>query len=312
MAERTIYRYVPHRRTQARLAGEAPRPVKVVDQLPAGSKPARFNAWLAVKVTTGVGTMLAALASEATAARFWPTISAGRSISWIQLDDTQLIRTVRLCWWIAAGNDTRAIPLNAQKAHIVPTTQVSRSATLALNPLTAARSCRSRNRLRLIAAGMWWCAAAVAAGRCVISHHFFTRQTSARGFIRVLIGASSVDRDVLERLARTVPHSRVNGPYVPSEGSRGKKPVWRWSLCVRSPTVELAEQIRPLMSTRRQEQIDALLAHAATRPYGPKVRPLPPHGTRVRRQRGCTCGKCKAAENSYQRERRAARKAAGL
>src|ERR1022692_1474659 len=53
MAERTIYRYVPHRRTRARLAGEAPRPVKVVDQLPAGSKPARFNAWLAVKVTTG-------------------------------------------------------------------------------------------------------------------------------------------------------------------------------------------------------------------------------------------------------------------
>jgi hypothetical protein len=59
MAERTIYRYVPHRRTQARLAGEAGRPVKVVDQLPTGSKSARFNAWLAVKVTSGVGTMCA-------------------------------------------------------------------------------------------------------------------------------------------------------------------------------------------------------------------------------------------------------------
>ena len=67
MAERTIYRYVPHRRTQARLAGEAPRPVKVVDQLPAGSKPARFNAWLAVKVTTGVGTMWCAYAFTALA-----------------------------------------------------------------------------------------------------------------------------------------------------------------------------------------------------------------------------------------------------
>ena len=49
MAEGTIYRYVPHRRTQARLAGEPSGPVKVVDQLPSGSKPARFNAWLADK-----------------------------------------------------------------------------------------------------------------------------------------------------------------------------------------------------------------------------------------------------------------------
>jgi hypothetical protein len=44
MAERAIYRYVPHRRTQARLAGETPSPVKVADQLPTGSAPARFNA----------------------------------------------------------------------------------------------------------------------------------------------------------------------------------------------------------------------------------------------------------------------------
>jgi len=62
MAEPTIYRYVPHRRTQARLAGESSGPVKVIDQLPTGSKPARFNAWLAVKVTTGVGTMWCAYA----------------------------------------------------------------------------------------------------------------------------------------------------------------------------------------------------------------------------------------------------------
>src|SRR5690348_7667626 len=48
MAERVIYRYVPHRRTQARLAGATPGPVKVADQLPAGTMPDRFNAWLAV------------------------------------------------------------------------------------------------------------------------------------------------------------------------------------------------------------------------------------------------------------------------
>src|ERR1017187_2467898 len=67
MAERTIYRYVPHRRTQARLAGEPPSPVKVVAQLPTGGKPARFNAWLAVKVTTALGTMWCAYAFTALA-----------------------------------------------------------------------------------------------------------------------------------------------------------------------------------------------------------------------------------------------------
>src|ERR1039457_4993300 len=46
MAERTIYRYVPHRRTEARLAGEPPSPVKVVDQLPTGGKPATLVSWI--------------------------------------------------------------------------------------------------------------------------------------------------------------------------------------------------------------------------------------------------------------------------
>ena len=95
MAERTIYRYVPHRRTQARLAGEAARPVKVVDQLPAGSKPARFNAWLAVKVTTGVGTMWCAYAFTALALVSLPSAIASHNavtlVSWISQTFLQLV-----------------------------------------------------------------------------------------------------------------------------------------------------------------------------------------------------------------------------
>jgi hypothetical protein len=95
MAERTIYRYVPHRRTQARLAGEAPRPVKVVDQLPAGSKAARFNAWLAVKVTTGVGTMWCAYAFTALALVSLPSAIASHNavtlVSWISQTFLQLV-----------------------------------------------------------------------------------------------------------------------------------------------------------------------------------------------------------------------------
>ena len=52
-----IYRYVPHHRTLAKLEHAARGPVRVAEQLPSGNAPARFNAWLAVKVTTGVGTM---------------------------------------------------------------------------------------------------------------------------------------------------------------------------------------------------------------------------------------------------------------
>jgi hypothetical protein len=95
MPERAIYLYVPHRRTQARLAGEPPRPVKVVDQLPTGSKPARFNAWLAVKVTTGVGTMWCAYAFAALALVSLPSAIASRNVvtlvSWISQTFLQLV-----------------------------------------------------------------------------------------------------------------------------------------------------------------------------------------------------------------------------
>jgi hypothetical protein len=95
MAERTIYRYVPHRRTQARLAGQVPRPVKVVDQFPADSKPARFNAWLAVKVTTGVGTMWCAYAFTALALVSLPSAIASHNavtlVSWISQTFLQLV-----------------------------------------------------------------------------------------------------------------------------------------------------------------------------------------------------------------------------
>ena len=95
MAERTIYRYVPHRRTQARLAGEAPRPVKVADQLPAGTRPAQFNSWLAVKVTTGVGTMWCAYAFTALALVSLPEAIASHNavtlVSWISQTFLQLV-----------------------------------------------------------------------------------------------------------------------------------------------------------------------------------------------------------------------------
>jgi len=94
MAEVSIYKYIPHRRTRQRL--EAPMlPVKVVDQLPHGNPAARFNQWLAVKVTTGVGTMWCAYAFAALALVSLPSAIASGSavtlVSWISQTFLQLV-----------------------------------------------------------------------------------------------------------------------------------------------------------------------------------------------------------------------------
>lgn len=140
---------------------------------------------------------------------------------------------------------------------------------------------------------------------------YFLVETSARGYIRVRIGANSTDLDIVERLHGLVPGSTLAGPYKPGQGSFGEKEVWRWTLHARLLVVELAKQLRPLMGERRKGQIDLLLEHHATRPIGRNRYPSPAeHGTRTRYGSGCKCQPCRIAENTYQRDRRAARKLA--
>jgi hypothetical protein len=95
MAETGIYKYVPHHRTKARLAGEVAGPVKVADQLPKGNVTSRFNAWFAVKVTTGVGTMWCAYIFALLAAISLPAaIRSGDPVilvSWVSQTFLQLV-----------------------------------------------------------------------------------------------------------------------------------------------------------------------------------------------------------------------------
>ena len=95
MSDNAIYQYVPHRRTQRKLAGTEPGPVKVAEQLPSGNAGERFNAWLAVKVTSGVGTMWCAYAFGALALVSLPSaITSGSPIilvSWISQTFLQLV-----------------------------------------------------------------------------------------------------------------------------------------------------------------------------------------------------------------------------
>jgi hypothetical protein len=96
MPDAAIYRYVPHHRTQTKLAqGEGSRPVTVAEQLPRGNAAARFNAWFAVKVTKGVGTMWCAYAFAALAAVSLPAAITSHSrvilVSWISQTFLQLV-----------------------------------------------------------------------------------------------------------------------------------------------------------------------------------------------------------------------------
>ncbi len=95
MTDADIYHYVPHRRTKAKLDGAAPGPVTVAGLLPHGTPMTQFNAWLAVKVTQGVGTMWCAYAFAAIALISLPQAirshSAVTIVSWVSQTFLQLV-----------------------------------------------------------------------------------------------------------------------------------------------------------------------------------------------------------------------------
>ncbi len=88
-----IFTPVLHARIELR---RKERPVKVADMLPQGNNPVtRFNTWLAVKVTQGVGTMWCAYAFAALALVSLPAAIASRNpvvlVSWISQTFLQLV-----------------------------------------------------------------------------------------------------------------------------------------------------------------------------------------------------------------------------
>lgn len=90
----SIYDYVPHHRTREKLERGTP-PVKVSDQLPKGNAAARFNAWFAVRITNGIGTMWCAYAFAALALVSLPSAINSHNpvvlVSWISQTFLQLV-----------------------------------------------------------------------------------------------------------------------------------------------------------------------------------------------------------------------------
>jgi hypothetical protein len=91
----SIFHYVPHDRTHDKLSGNAPGPVKNDDHHKRHHSAARFNAWLAVKVTRGVGTMWCAYAFAVIALISLPQAISSHSavtlVSWISQTFLQLV-----------------------------------------------------------------------------------------------------------------------------------------------------------------------------------------------------------------------------
>jgi hypothetical protein len=89
-----IYEYVPHHRTKEKL-DHGLHVERVAGQQPTGSAAARFNSWLAVKVTTGVGTMWCAYAFAAVALVSLPSAISSHSavtlVSWVSQTFLQLV-----------------------------------------------------------------------------------------------------------------------------------------------------------------------------------------------------------------------------
>jgi hypothetical protein len=86
-----LFTHIPHPYVEER---RHRTPVKVADQLPHTTPAARFNSWLAVKITNGVGTMWCAYLFAAIALVSLPdAIRAGRPeiISWIAQTFIQLV-----------------------------------------------------------------------------------------------------------------------------------------------------------------------------------------------------------------------------
>jgi hypothetical protein len=88
-----IFTPVPHPQIELR---KKQRPIKVADLMPKGHSPiTRFNTWLAVKVTNGVGTMWCAYAFAALALVSLPAAILSRNpvliVSWISQTFLQLV-----------------------------------------------------------------------------------------------------------------------------------------------------------------------------------------------------------------------------
>jgi hypothetical protein len=80
---------------------------------------------------------------------------------------------------------------------------------------------------------------------------FYSKRTKSL-VTRIIVG--STDKDVLDKLA-SICGGKVGGPYL---ADKRVKPFWNWNIWGRK-AYELMKLVRPLMGSRRQNKIDAVV-----------------------------------------------------
>ncbi len=87
-----------------------------------------------------------------------------------------------------------------------------------------------------------------------------------------VISAQSTDKDALERVG-VMTNSNVHQVKRLRDEGRGWKPIWSVRVQRRNDVVAWCQRLRPLMSRRRQKQIDVVLAADAALPKHWNLRP---------------------------------------
>lgn len=124
---------------------------------------------------------------------------------------------------------------------------------------------------------------------------------------QIRITCAMTDLDTLQRLEKLLGGHISKTPRI-DKRYNNPKPLWVWNITKRAEVVPILEELHPLMSIRRQNQIAKLLRYADTNKpiYG-----VQRHGTKnMYTHRGCRCDDCRKAVADYARNLRAAKKAA--
>lgn len=117
------------------------------------------------------------------------------------------------------------------------------------------------------------------------------------GSLQLKIRCQMTDLEPLEKLHRWC-GGYLNGPYT---SSNGIKDFWVWQLASRKELILFLTKIKPLMSPRRQRQIQKMIMLHRLHP----LRKLNSHGTlSMYKHNKCRCNLCKEANTIYCRNTR--------
>lgn len=92
------------------------------------------------------------------------------------------------------------------------------------------------------------------------------RKSYKSGWKLAFVSIQMADREPLDRVCEVLGYGKVNGPYAPARGNTiSRKPLYRWRVCAQREVLTFLEAAWPLLSQRRREQADPVIAYCKER-----------------------------------------------